>query len=144
MKEKLKFAFDLAFLGGIVGFVIFEGSYSLRTTDWAARGVHVCERLWDRVIVHGLPGGLVGITIGFLFGMAMPKSLITRLSVGIREYTLKPVANVIIFLVMLLTIFVYFYFFDPTLLAVAINFCILFVEYTVGVYLFGIPKDKNE
>lgn len=143
MKEKLKFAFVAAFLGSIVGFVIFEGSYSLRTTDWAARGVHVWERLWDRIVIHGLPGGLFGFTIGFLFGMAIPKSLLSRLSVEIREYTLKPLANVVIFLVMLLTIVVYFYYFDPTLLSVTINFCILLVIYAVGVYLFGIPKDKN-
>jgi hypothetical protein len=142
MKKKLQFAFVAAFLGGIVGFFISFYSYRLSTT-WPARGVPVWEWLWNCIVIHGLPGGLVGLTIGFLFGIAIPKSLITRLSFEIPEYTLKPVAKIIIFLVMLLTTFVYFYFFDPTLLAVAINACILLVIYTVGVYLFGVPKDKS-
>ena len=133
----------VALIGGIGGFYIFLCSYSLSTTDWAARGVPIWQRFWDVIVIHGMPGGLVGLAIGFLFGMAIPKSLITRLSVEIREYTLKPVTKIIIFLVMLLTVFVYFYFFDPTLLAVAINFGILLIIYTVGVCLFGIPKDKN-
>ena len=142
MKEKLPFVLVIAFFGGIVGFMISSYSYSLSTTDWAARGVPVWERLWNR-IDHGVPGGLVGLAIGFLFGMAIPKSLATRISVEIPEYTLSPVAKTIIFLAMLITVFVYFHFFDPTLLTVAINFCILFFIYIVGVYLFGEPKDKS-
>lgn len=142
MKEKLPFVLLATFLGGIIGFMISMYSYRLSTTDWAARGVPIWERLGN-IIDHGLSGGFIGLIVGLLFGMAIPKSLITRISVEIPEFTLSPVAKTIIFLVMLLMVFVFFHFFDPTPFMVAINFCILLVIYIVGIYLFGEPKDKS-
>lgn len=143
MKKKCEFALVSASVGGVFGFLISEKAYSLRTTDWAARGVPLLERLWDTMVVHGLPGGIVGLVVGFLFGMVIPQSLVSKLCVEPLKRTLNEEAKVILYIVMFLVVAVYFHFFEPTLLTVAINFLILFAIYTVAEYLFGKPEDKT-
>jgi hypothetical protein len=143
MKDRLHFALEIGLLGCVYGYLISMHSYSLQTTDWAAKGVPIIEQLWNEVVIHGLPGGIAGLIVGFFAGMVVPKSLIALFQGKHTERTLNPAAKFIIFLAMLLTVGLFFYFFDPTPLTVAINLSILIVLYMVGEHFLGEPEDKK-
>ncbi|MDH5561591.1 MAG: hypothetical protein OEY59_12140 [Deltaproteobacteria bacterium] len=143
MKNKIENAFAFAILGGFVGYKIFEKSYSLSTTDWAAKGVPITERLWDTT-THGAPGLLIGIIAGFFIGILIPQKLLDKIPNSGPEKVLRGEIKYITSFLLLGFLFVYFYFFEPTVLTVTINFIILAVLYYFAVQVFGVPSSKNE
>jgi len=94
-------------------------------------------------VIHGLPGGIAGFIVGFFAGMVTPKSLIALYPGKYTERILNPAAKFIIIIVMFLMTALFFYFFDPTPLTVAINFAIMIVLALVGEHFLGEPEDKK-
>lgn len=106
MKTKLKSAFVLSLLCGFIGYGIFKFSYSLPTSDWAAKGVPIMERLYNTTM-HGLPGLIVGIIIGFLIGLIIPQKVLDSIPDSESEKVLSWEIKSILFVLTLGFLFIY-------------------------------------
>ena len=143
MKTKLKEAIGLSIVCGWIGYEIFEFSYSLPTSDWAAKGVPILERLYNTTL-HGLPGIAYGMIIGFIIGLIIPQKILSDLPDSETEKVLSWRMKVILLVLSLGIIFAYFHFLDPTILTVTINFFILMAVYYLATQIFGEPAQRNK
>jgi hypothetical protein len=138
VKDRIGLALALALFLGLIFGKLTLWPFTLETTDWAAKGQSISDRLKDK-FVHFMPGAKVGTIIGFIIGLVIPIKWIKR-NIRLRKLSGKhQIATYVIIVGIMLIIGNYI---KDGLLFMIITLPIVIAGFWIATYLFGFEDEE--